>query len=257
MSQDLNEIMESIEKPKISIIMQSYLGDYPGSRTDAVNKFRRAVKSFQNQLYKNCELIIVSDGCSKTHQIYSREFKNDPSIKFILVDKKDTPNMYEIDNEGRKYYRGFPRRVGVGAATGELITYMDSDDFLLPEFTMTLLLMYNVKPEVHWWINTKWYDNEAAYWEDSNQLFGSDHAEDREIEGLNGKWTVTSVKPGMAVMSPWLLMHKADCTTKWRDIIGTSEDSDFNRRLRDTYKDGIAFDRPIYVRCHYRDLWDL
>lgn len=257
MSQDLNQIMESIEKPKISIIMQSYLGDYPGSRVDAVNKFRRAVKSFQNQLYKNCELIIVSDGCSKTHQIYAREFKNDPSIKFILVDKKDTPNMYELNTEGHKYYRGFPRRVGVGAATGELITYMDSDDFLLPEFAFTLILMYNINPEMKWWINSKWYDNEAANWEDSQEILGSDHIEDREIEGLNGKWTITSVKPGMAVMAPWLLMHKADCTVKWRDTIGASEDSDFNRRLRAEYKDGMVFDRPIYVRCHYRDQWDL
>jgi hypothetical protein len=165
--------------------------------------------------------------------------------------------MYETTNEGHKYYRGFPRRVGVGAATGELITYMDSDDFLLPEFTFTLVLMYNINTDMKWWINTKWYDNEVAYWEDSEQLFGSNHSEDRKIEGLPGKWTVTGVKPGMAVMSPWLLMHKAECSTKWRDAIGTSEDSDFNRRLRDTYKDGMAFDRPIYVRCHYRDLWDL
>jgi glycosyltransferase involved in cell wall biosynthesis len=257
MNQDLNEIMESIEKPKISIIMQSYLGDYPGSRTDAVAKFRRAVKSFQNQLYKNCELIIVSDGCAKTHQIYAREFKMDPSIKFILVDKKDTPNMYETNDEGHKYYRGYPRRVGVGAATGELITYMDSDDFLLPEFTFTLLLTYNINTEMKWWINTKWYDNEVANWEDSPQLFSTDHSEDKPLEGLNGKWTVTRVKPGMAVMSPWLLMHKSDCTTKWRDTIGNSEDSDFNRRLRSDHKEGMVFDRPIYVRCHYRDQWDL
>jgi glycosyltransferase involved in cell wall biosynthesis len=257
MSQEIQQIMESIEKPKISIIMQSYLGDYPGSRIDSINKFRRAVKSFQNQLYKNCELIIVSDGCSKTHQIYTREFKNDPSIKFILVDKKDTPNMYEANDEGKKYYRGFPRRVGVGAATGDLITYMDSDDFLLPEFTFTLVLMYNINTDMKWWINTKWYDNEVANWEDSPQLFSSDHVDDREIEGLSGKWTETRVKPGMAVMSPWLLMHRADCTTKWRDTIETSEDVDFNRRLRDTYKEGMAFDRPIYVRCHYQGLWDL
>jgi glycosyltransferase involved in cell wall biosynthesis len=254
---ELAEIMENIDKPKISIIMQSYLGDYPGSRTDAIGKFRRAIKSFQNQLYKNCELIIVADGCTKTHQIYSREFKNDPSIKFIFIDK-DTPNMYEVNEDGHKYYRGFPRRVGVGAATGELITYMDSDDFLLPEFTLTLLLTYNIDTNLSWWINTEWYDNENANWEDSLQLFGSDHVNDTSIEGLNGKWTKTRVKPGMAVLSPWLLMHKAECITKWRDTLGmVSEDSDFNRRLRIDYPKGMALDRAIYVRCHYRDLWDI
>jgi glycosyltransferase involved in cell wall biosynthesis len=253
---ELSNLMESIDKQKISIIMQSYLGDYPGSRTDAISKFRRAVKSFQNQLYKNCELIIVADGCTKTHQIYTREFKNDPSIKFIFVDK-DTPHMYELNEDGHKYYRGFPRRVGVGAATGSLITYMDSDDFLMPEFTLTLLLTYNMNTDLEWWINTEWYDNENAKWEDNNVIFGSNHDEDIEIEGIPGKWTKTSVKPGMAVLSPWLLMHKASCTTKWRDVIGNSEDSDFNKRLRNDYKNGTVLNKPIYVRCHYRDVWDI
>lgn len=253
---ELANIMESIDKPKISIIMQTYLGDYPGSRADSINKFRRAVRSFQNQIYKNCELIIVADGCTKTQQIYSREFKADPTVKFIFVDK-DTPNMYEENQDGHKYYRGFPRRVGVGAATGSLITYMDSDDFLLPEFTFTLVLMYNINTDMKWWINTKWYDNEAADWKDGQELFETDHTTDREIEGLSGKWTVTQVKPGMAVMASWLLMHSADCTTKWRDTIGVSEDVDFNKRIREEYKEGMVFDRPIYARCHYSNLWDI
>ena len=55
---ELKEIIEAAAKPKISIIMQSYLGNYPGSRKDSHSKFLRAVQSFQNQLYKNCELII-------------------------------------------------------------------------------------------------------------------------------------------------------------------------------------------------------
>jgi len=253
---ELVNMMESIDKPKISIIMQTYLGEYPGSRVDSVNKFRRAVKSFQNQIYKNCELIIVADGCTKTQQIYSREFKNDPSIKFIYVDK-DAPNMYEENQDGQKYYRGFPRRVGVGSATGSLITYMDSDDFLLPEFTITLLLTYNIDTEMSWWINTQWYDNENATWQDSVELYTTDNSNDIEVEGLPSKWTVTRVKPGMAVLSPWLFMHKAECTTKWRDTIGGSEDVDFNKRLREEYKRGMVLERPIYVRCHYSNLWDI
>jgi uncharacterized protein with von Willebrand factor type A (vWA) domain len=99
---NISELMEGLDKPKISIIMQSYLGEYPGSRTDSVEKFKRAVKSFQNQLYKNCELIIVSDGCIKTQETYFSEFKTDPNIKFIFVDK-DAPNMYEKNEQGQKY----------------------------------------------------------------------------------------------------------------------------------------------------------
>lgn len=254
---DIANLVKNLERPKISIIMQSYLEDYPGSRTNSVKKFKRAVKSFQNQLYKNCELIIVSDSCIKTQKTYFTEFKNDPSIKFIFIDK-DTPNMYDLDVNGNKYYRGFPRRVGVAAATGSLITYMDSDDFLLPEFTLTLLLAYNSNTNLSWWINTNWYDNENANWEDSNELCATNHEDDIAIEGLKGKWTKTKVKPGMGVLSPWLLMHKAECITKWRDIMGNiSEDVDFNRRLRSEYPNGTTLDKAIYVRCHYTNAWDI
>lgn len=252
---NIEELLSQVEKVKISIIMQVSLANYPGSRTDAVNKYRRAIKSFQAQMYENTELIIVSDGCARAHQIYAREFKQDPSIKFMLLDKNGAKDMYE-DTENGKYYRGFPRRAGVGIATGSLITYMDSDDYLMPEFAMTLMLMYNAAPDKDWYINTSWYDNDIHSWDDNETMENTDHSAAIEIDGLASRWTPTQVKEGYAVLSPWLFMHKATCTTKWRDTIGSSEDSDFNRRLRESYPNGYSYAKPIYVRCHYRDIWD-
>ena len=37
---------------KISYIMQSYLGEYPGSRADSIEKCIRAINSFINQTEK-------------------------------------------------------------------------------------------------------------------------------------------------------------------------------------------------------------
>ena len=54
--------------------MQSYLGDYPGSRTEPERKFVRAVNSFLNQTNKNSELIIVSDNCKITEKLYKENF---------------------------------------------------------------------------------------------------------------------------------------------------------------------------------------
>lgn len=255
MSQEVNNILNEVDRVKISIIMQSNLSDYNGSRSDSVNKFRRAVKSYQDQIYKNTELIIVSDGCNRTHQIYNREFKEDASIKFIFLDKTGVPSMYDETGDG-KYYRGIPRRVGSSIATGSLITYMDSDDYLLPEFAMTLMLIYNSAPEMDWYINTSWYDSSTHDWKDSDIMQASNHEKDIEIEGISGKWTPSVVKQGYAVLTPWLFMHKASCTTKWRDTIGGSEDVDFNRRLRSEYSNGYSYERPIYVRCHFAGHWD-
>ena len=47
---------------KISVIMQSYLGEYPGARSNPKYKFVRAVNSFLLQKHPDKELIIVSDG---------------------------------------------------------------------------------------------------------------------------------------------------------------------------------------------------
>ena len=51
---------------KFSVIMASYLGNYPGCANNREAKFIRSVKSFLNQSYDNKELIIVSDGCEIT-----------------------------------------------------------------------------------------------------------------------------------------------------------------------------------------------
>jgi len=255
MEKEINNILEGVEHAKISIIMQSNLSNYEGSRSDAVNKFRRAVKSYQDQIYKNTELIIVADGCNRTHQIYNREFKDDPSIKFLFLDRTGVPQMYD-ETENGKYYRGLPRRAATGISTGSLITYLDSDDYLMPEFTMTLMLIYNSAPEKDWFINTAWYDNTEHPWKDSDVMQDSEVNESISIEGVPSRWLVSRVKQGFAVLSPWLFMHKASCDTKWRDTIGGSEDVDFNRRLRSEYPNGFSYERPIYVRCHYAEKWD-
>jgi glycosyltransferase involved in cell wall biosynthesis len=54
---------------KASVIMASFLGDYPNAASNRDKKLIRAVNSFINQSYENKELVIVSDGCTKTYEI--------------------------------------------------------------------------------------------------------------------------------------------------------------------------------------------
>ena len=103
--------------PKISVIMASYLLNYPGAATNRDKKFVRAVNSFKKQTYQNKELIIVSDGCQLTVELYNRFFANDDNIKLIQIPKQEL-------------YSGEMRNVAFKIADGDIISYLDSDDIL-------------------------------------------------------------------------------------------------------------------------------
>jgi len=238
---------------KVSIIMQSYLGEYPGSRSDADKKFLRAVNSFKNQINKNAELVIVSDGCQITHDLYHANFKKESNIKYVYV-SKTKPNMYSIEN-GMKYHRGFPRQVGRSLATGEVTTYMDSDDFLMPNFTDVWL---------KWWIpnyekidcifNQSWWDNIAEKEDPTYKDLDYDSFEIKEIDGLPSKWIHVSFKGNFRMQSPPLTSHRSDLDVKWQDTIGYSEDWKFSEGLRVHRKGMIS--EPTYVICHSKNKWD-
>ena len=141
-------------------------------------------------------------------------------------------------------------------ATGEIVTYMDSDDFLMPKFTLSILSSYNMKPEADWYINRSWYDNIEADWEKETVFASYDRSKAVKIDGIPSKWVATKLKDRLIILSPWLLTHKRNLNIKWRDTIGNSEDVDFNTRMRLEYKNGFIYETPTYVRCHYTNQWD-
>lgn len=102
---------------RISVIMASYLGEYPGCASNRVFKFKRAVDSFILQNYNNKELIIVSDGCDITESLYNELYKNNENIIFVKIEKQVT-------------FSGETRNKGIELSTGDYICYLDTDDFL-------------------------------------------------------------------------------------------------------------------------------
>ena len=245
-----------LDNYKISIIMQSFLGDYTYSRTDSVNKFKRAVNSFLNQINDNCELIIVSDGCQTTVDTYNKFFKQYEKIKCIFVEKKDIKMYDTIQNE--LYYRGFPRQCGLDIAIGSIIAYMDSDDFLLPNFTEIILDCYLKYPnDYHWFVNQSWYDNiNTKYDKYYTDFFEPNYETKCVIEGLDSEWVKIEPKISETVnFQPWTLTHLKSCGVEWEDTIGVSEDIHFTRKLIDKYY-GILYNSPCYVRCHLKGVYD-
>lgn len=249
------------EDTKVSIVMQSYLGDYPGARKEPVEKFIRAVKSFQNQNYKNKELIIVSDGCKLTLNAYEKHFKKDIQIEFVYIDK-NTPTMYS-KLRGRKYYRGVPRRLGVSLSSGKLISYMDSDDYLLPNFIETCVAQYQKDTSLKWWMNQSWYDHINIIDKKELQARHANIIEDNQATfkeiSENEKFVQMKMDDNFFSMPPWLLVHTDDVGVDWDDSIGDiSEDVKFNESLREKWKgQGFLYSDPCYVRCHYNNGWDV
>ena len=105
-----------ISNLKVSVVMPVYLGEYEGAAKDREEKFKRAVISFTSQLYKNKELIIVSDGCDIAEKVY-KECLVYKEVKFIKIKKQPL-------------FSGNVRDEGVKNATGDVICYLDSDDAL-------------------------------------------------------------------------------------------------------------------------------
>ncbi len=122
---------------KVSVIMASFLGNYPGRTSNPEQKFIRAVKSFLSQTYENKELIIVADGCDVTEKLYNENFSTFENVKLVKIPKQPV-------------YGGETRNAGINIATGEIISYLDNDDVLgkthletiMGEFTDDIDMMY-------------------------------------------------------------------------------------------------------------------
>ena len=260
-------------KYDITWIMQSYLGEYEGSRANSDKKFIRAVKSFLAIPDERTQLVIASDGCEITHKLYYKHFKKEPRIEYVYVDK-NTPKMYEKSKDGsnNQYYRGLPRQAARALAEGYLTAYIDSDDYLMPNASQIIKRFWNgvtkANPDVEykWGAMTHWIENEAmAKWLENNesQMFGP-RTEPFKIEGLKSKWQKYSMdEPNKHVQSTtWATVHRSDCITRWKDHIsdpkagGISEDTLFARGIRKEGQ-GMLVDDGFYVRCHYHGIWDI
>ena len=249
----------------LSFIMQSFLGDYPGARTNSREKFIRAVNSFlELENVKMCELIIVSDGCQITHDTYHEMFAENDSIKYAYVSKPKF-RMYEEDEEGSKLYRGLPRQIGRELTESVVTTYLDSDDYLQPNTATILIGNWHeaIKTKKGYIMATTqaWYDNvEGGTNPDNDKSVQCDSEHPIEIEKLKGKWHKRYVEGNLSNTSTWSISHLSSVTQKWKDIkkkeAGLNEDGVFFESIQKTGGSIFPINTPYYVRCHYANKWD-
>ena len=235
----------------ISVIMASYLGEYPGSRKDPVDKFIRAVKSFLNNTLNEKELIIVSDGCEITNTVYEKHFKNFDNIKLVRVEKREHSWPGEL------------RECGRSIAKYEWITYLDADDYYLRKYLQVLLLIIKENPDHRVFTSTQiaipipsddqlkqwpyfidispWGTlNEFRAWRDSKNRNGIIFkSNDIEFVLVQSKSTIGT----------WCLTHNKYVSSRWRNSKEMGEDANFIQSLIKS-ENVKSISCPGYMICH-------
>jgi glycosyltransferase involved in cell wall biosynthesis len=247
---------------KISVIMQSYLGEYPGSRTHARQKFTRAVNSFLAQTLPQKELIIVSDGCVLTRVIYELVYSTFSNIKLVTVPDADIKRMYTTTTGGKKCFRGIPRGVGVKQATGDLITYLDTDDIWLPTHLEILHCSWlNAPKEVMWASNNfrlmhaKLPDMKVP--QEPCDAYSTE-AVDLSAYGILEPFYVSlSASRNQVNCASYLLSHRREVKAQWEDTENEHEDARFAAALQKFHGNSMRVYSPTIVVCHYRSGWDV
>lgn len=81
-----------------------------------------AIKSVQNQTYKNFEIIVVND--------------SSPEDKYYKYNWPDIKIIHLLENSREKFgypCAGYVRNIGVQVSKGEFIAFLDDDDYWFPE----------------------------------------------------------------------------------------------------------------------------
>ena len=94
-------------KDKVSIIMPAY---------NAAGRIEKSIRKIEQQSYTNFELIIVNDGSKDTTEEVCR----------LLAEEYSNIKLISQENAGP----GKAREKGVQFATGDIIAFVDSDDYL-------------------------------------------------------------------------------------------------------------------------------
>ncbi len=110
----------------ISVVMASYLGEYKLAAKDRERKIRRAAESVFSQSIA-VELVVVADGCQKTVDILTQHYEG--LFSGYLINKQ-------------LLWSGVPRNTGIEKAKGEIICYLDVDDYLEREHCNKILINF-------------------------------------------------------------------------------------------------------------------
>lgn len=145
-----------IQTPLISTIIPFF---------DAGSWLREAIESVFNQVYTNWEIILVNDGSHQEDFAIAMEYA-----------QKFPSQIFYVEHEGR-VNKGLPfsRNAGIKKAHGQLIAFLDADDYWLPAKLERQLAIFKEFPQVQMICEAScfWYSWRDATCEDELILVGA------------------------------------------------------------------------------------
>lgn len=202
---------------KVSIIIPCSLAPRKHAAIDGESKLVRAVHSALNQDYGDIEVIVVSDGCKRTVEIINEYFISE-DLRLIEIPKQQP-------------FSGNVRNAGIEASTGDLICYLDADDYLGGDHVSTI-----VKQFVGDWV---WFN-------------------DMTLQGDEFKERDCSLKLGLCGTSN--IAHLKSMNARWKAVNAYSKDDwSFIQELIKESPSSVKIETPAYVVCHipYRRGYDV
>lgn len=204
----------------ISVVLPSYLDEFQRSATNRANKLIRAIESVKSQTYDNWNLIIISDGCQKTIDIYNEFYIDHEKIFCISIPKQ-------------KMFSGFVRQTGVDVAKefkSDITCYLDSDDVFGNEHLQNIINQF----QGNWvyWNDLHWNRKQKVWYERDSRLIWGD-------------------------IGTSCIAHQSDIPVKWTETHFYQEDQHFIQSLKITYPNPAKIKNCQYYLMHCPDLYDL
>ena len=163
---------------KFSIITPCY---------NAAEFIRETINSVLAQTYKDFELIIIDDGSS------------DNSVEIIKSFNDDRIKLIEQINSGKP---SVPRNVGINASKGNIICFLDSDDFFHPDKLQQTIELYIKNPDVDYVFHDCSYADEKLNITNASHVHSSISSLD--FTKLMKKTALNTYKPKQSLFKSFL-----------------------------------------------------
>lgn len=209
--------MERVSNPLVSIIIPVY----------NVEKYLdRCVESIVKQTYENIEILLVDDGSPD----------NSPKMCDEWAKKDNRVKPIHKKNGGVSS----ARNMGIEKANGEYISFVDSDDWIVPTYIEEMLNELINKNADYITCGYK-----RVYNDEHIDLFNSD-GEIKVIDSDEYLKNVMNVLPGYGFTHMKLIKKELIGDVRFDESIKVAEDALFNAMLCKNIKNVVVYNKPLY-----------